>query len=54
MWGALVHTGITFVSYLYLANRYFKVHNFVDDTIFLNFNSCENSIKKQVNYDLEA
>ena len=30
------------------------MHDFADDTNLLNFNSCVNSIKKQVNYDLKG
>ena len=43
---------LIYINDLHEAIKYSEVHLFADDTNFLNFNSCVNSINKQVNYDL--
>ena len=42
-----------YINDLHAAIKYSEVHHFADDTNLLNFNSCVNSINKQVNYDLK-
>ena len=44
---------LIYICDLHLAIKYSEVHHFADDTKLLNFNSCVNSICKQVNGDLK-
>ena len=39
------------INDLHVAIKYTEVHKFSDDTNLLNFDSCVNSINKQVMYD---
>ena len=41
------------INDLHVAIKYSELHHFADDTNLLNFNSCVNSINKQVNYDIK-
>ena len=41
------------INDLHLAIKYSEVHHFTDDTNLLNFNSCVNSIYRQVNLGLK-
>ena len=40
---------LIYINDLHAAIKYSEVHDFADDTNLLNFNSCVNSINKQVN-----
>ena len=42
---------LIYINELHVAIKYTEVHNFADDTNLLNFDSCFNSINKQVMYD---
>ena len=44
---------LVYINDLHAAIKYSEVHHFADDTNLLNFKSCVNSIKKEVNYDLK-
>ena len=44
---------LIYIDNLHVAIKYSEVHQFPDDTNLLNFNSCVNSINKQVSYDLK-
>ena len=44
---------LIYINDVHAAIKYSEVHHFADDTNLPNFNSCVNSIYKQVNYDLK-
>ena len=44
---------LIYINGLHVKIKYSEVHYFADDTNFLNFNSCVQSINKQVNYGLK-
>ena len=44
---------LIYINDLHVKIKYSEVHHFADNTNLLNFNSCVNSINKQVNYDLK-